>query len=324
MLEVLGLDARASRVYEVMVSQPEWTVADIAAHLAVAPDEVRDALDTLARKSLLRPAEGHPERLRAINPAIGLSALLAGQEAELAEQRAQIARTRQEAARLASRWTATHVPHGSVELLEDEVELRRRQEELTARVRLEVLSFLPGGAQSADVLAVEREAAEGCLARGVRIREAFTTSAMNDAATSAHTDWMARAGAEVRLAPALPTRLVVWDSHTALVPAEPGPGLRAGLLLTAPGIVTALVALFEAVWAGAEPVHEEAPHDRSADPQDLQLVRFLRSGLTDEAMSRQLGVSVRTTRRMLAGLYARLGARCRFEAGYEAARRGWL
>jgi DNA-binding NarL/FixJ family response regulator len=41
-------------------------------------------------------------------------------------------------------------------------------------------------------------------------------------------------------------------------------------------------------------------------------------------VSRQLGISVRTTRRMVANVMERLEARSRFEAGYEAARRGWL
>ncbi|WP_328972711.1 helix-turn-helix domain-containing protein [Streptomyces sp. NBC_00239] len=324
MLEVLGLDERTSRVYEAMVSQPESTVSEIAAHLAVAPDEVRGSLDTLARMSLLRPADDQPERLRVVNPAVGLSALLAGQEAELAEQHAQFARTRREAARLASRWTASHAPHGSVELLEGAEELRRRQAELTQEAKHGLVWLLPGGSQDADVLAAGRDTAEQCLLRGVRIRAMFTTSAVNDPATSAHAHWLAAAGAAVRLAPALPTRLTVWDDRAALVPAESGADLRTGLVLTAPGLVTALAALFEAVWDDAEPLALHTAEVRSADPQDLQLVRFLRSGLTDEAMSRQLGVSVRTTRRMLAGLYTRLNARCRFEAGYEAARRGWL
>jgi DNA-binding NarL/FixJ family response regulator len=46
--------------------------------------------------------------------------------------------------------------------------------------------------------------------------------------------------------------------------------------------------------------------------------------MTDEAISRHLGWSYRTTRRRIAALLHTLGADTRFQAGLHAARRGWL
>ncbi|WP_247597705.1 LuxR C-terminal-related transcriptional regulator [Streptomyces sp. RKND-216] len=54
------------------------------------------------------------------------------------------------------------------------------------------------------------------------------------------------------------------------------------------------------------------------------MLDLLTEGMTDEAVARQLGVSVRTTRRITAELMQRLGARSRFEAGVLAAGRGWV
>jgi len=47
-------------------------------------------------------------------------------------------------------------------------------------------------------------------------------------------------------------------------------------------------------------------------------------GMKDEAIARQLGMSPRTLRRRSQELLAELGAGNRFQAGVEAARRGWI
>lgn len=54
------------------------------------------------------------------------------------------------------------------------------------------------------------------------------------------------------------------------------------------------------------------------------VLRMMASGNLDEVISRHIGVSVRTTRRIISDLSARLGAGSRFQAGVEALRRGWL
>lgn len=54
------------------------------------------------------------------------------------------------------------------------------------------------------------------------------------------------------------------------------------------------------------------------------MLRLLSLGATDEFAAAQLGISVRTVRRMVAQIMNRLGARSRFQAGVKAADRGWL
>jgi DNA-binding NarL/FixJ family response regulator len=54
------------------------------------------------------------------------------------------------------------------------------------------------------------------------------------------------------------------------------------------------------------------------------VLQLLTTGLKDEAIARQLGTSMRTTRRRIASLLATLGVATRFQAGVEAARRGLL
>ena len=56
----------------------------------------------------------------------------------------------------------------------------------------------------------------------------------------------------------------------------------------------------------------------------LVVLNLLAAGLTDDAMARHLGVSVRTVQRRVREICARLGARTRFQAGLQARRHGLL
>ena len=61
-----------------------------------------------------------------------------------------------------------------------------------------------------------------------------------------------------------------------------------------------------------------------ASPQQRILLGMLAVGLTDEAIGRQLGWHPRTVQRHVRRLMSDLGAQTRFQAGLQAARRGWL
>jgi len=55
-----------------------------------------------------------------------------------------------------------------------------------------------------------------------------------------------------------------------------------------------------------------------------QILRLMGAGLTDEAIAARIGMSARSARRHIAAIMDALGAVSRFQAGAEAARRGWL
>jgi DNA-binding NarL/FixJ family response regulator len=57
---------------------------------------------------------------------------------------------------------------------------------------------------------------------------------------------------------------------------------------------------------------------------ERELLRLLAAGATHEAVAHRLDIPLRTTRRRIAALMKQLGAVSPFQAGAEAARRGWL
>jgi DNA-binding NarL/FixJ family response regulator len=89
-----------------------------------------------------------------------------------------------------------------------------------------------------------------------------------------------------------------------------------------PGAVATLVDLFERVWGHAtdlEPSEQDPLSER-----EQQVLDVLATAVKDEISARQMGVSLRTYRRYVAELLARLGAANRFQAAIVAKQRGWI
>ncbi|WP_323179044.1 helix-turn-helix transcriptional regulator [Streptomyces sp. NBC_00320] len=84
--------------------------------------------------------------------------------------------------------------------------------------------------------------------------------------------------------------------------------------------------MFEQTWGSAVPLGADRPRPSDSRPSagELELLRLLASGMTDEAAGNRLGVSLRTVPRQMSALMERLHATSRFEAGLKAAQQGWL
>lgn len=132
----------------------------------------------------------------------------------------------------------------------------------------------------------------------------------------------ARAGEEVRLIAEVPTRLLVAGTTHAMLPEPLGDADTPRVLVRQPALVGAATLLFEELWRRAVPAAGFERGQRSAER--TLLLEQLAAGAQDEQIARRMGVSLRTVRRRVAALMEELDAHSRFEAGVEAARRGWL
>lgn len=203
--------------------------------------------------------------------------------------------------------------------------VRDRLERFSRGARHEVLTFMPGGAHSVPALTAARANDSRLLERGIAIRTIAQDRIRNHAPTLDHAQFLTDAGAEFRTAALLPPRMILVGRRSALVPLDPVDPRKGALHVTAPGTVDSLLALFEQVWATATPLGaDRAPDRKGLTEPERALLTLLARGLTDEAAATRLGVSPRTTRRMMAELMERLGASSRFEAGLKAAQNGWL
>ncbi|MFJ3962868.1 helix-turn-helix transcriptional regulator [Streptomyces sp. NPDC090036] len=325
MLASLGLDAEAESVYRLMLIQQDWGVTEMAAHLACAEESVRSALDRLAELNLLRRSMQAPGGLRPVSPDLGFQLLLQRQQAHLLAQQQQFAESQAAISRLLDEYSElrTGERHG-VEYLQGIDAIQTRLEELAHRSTSECLSFMPGGAQSAASLEASRPLDEDLMGRGVRVLTVYLDSVRNDTPTVEYARWLQDNGGEVRTVPALPLRMVLFDREVALLPVDPTNTKKGAVQLTGPGVLTALGALFEQVWRRAALIGCSQGRDEvGLTGQERELLRLLTQGATDEIAAKKLGIGLRTSRRMMSDLMARLGARSRFEAGVLANKAGW-
>jgi DNA-binding CsgD family transcriptional regulator/sugar-specific transcriptional regulator TrmB len=326
MLELLGLDAQTADVYQLMLANHAWGVAEIARRLKVSTADVRESLEKLTDLRLLhRSAAG--DELQPSDPALGLRELLNERKRELESRQEAVARCEADMAVLVNTYTELYT--GQTQRVAQQFvgveSVQNRIRELASEATSECLTFNPGGAQSRASLEASKPLDRQTLDRGVRMRTVYLDSVRNDSVTTEYAEWLTNLGGEVRTVPSLPVRMLIFDRKTVIVPADPQNTRKGAVQLTEPGVVVGLSGLFDQIWESAAPLGTDQDRDdRGLTRQEKELLRLLGSGLTDEAASRQLGLSLRTVRRMMAELMKRLGAGSRFEAGLRAAQREWI
>lgn len=333
MLEALGLSEQDEAVYCLSLLHPTWSVGRLAADLGVRPQQVAECHDRLIARGLLKR---HPADRQLVVPVpldALLDSLLAQDEARAAQRRWEIAQVGATLRGLVGGYTAGSAKRARLEAeyFEGVEAVRLRLEGLAQVTHHEVLSLHPGGAQSPESITASLPLDRHALRRGVMMRAVYLQGAMTDPMTWDYMRQVAAEGARIRIASQLPTRLTLIDRAVAVVPAEEQAPAGSALVIRGTAVIGALAAFFEQSWASAHPLRlrdAEIPvvfeTGEQPNANDRALLRLLSLGLKDEAVARHLGVSVRTTRRQIADLLLRLEATSRFQAGIQAARRGWL
>ncbi|MEU5084670.1 MULTISPECIES: helix-turn-helix transcriptional regulator [Streptomyces] len=326
-LTLFGLGSDADAVYRTMLRNPQAGIPQVADQLGWHVDQVRQALDELSRLSLVRPSWEVPGRYQAVAPQVGLAVLLSRQEAELRERQERVAASKVALERAIEEYAEIqrHQQYAGVEQLLGIDAIRGRIEALAHEARSEIMGFAPEGAQTPENMTASKPLDAEIMRRGVLLRTIYLDSITKDSSSMSYAQWLVEQGGEIRSIPVLPLRMIIYDRKVVMLPMDPENSTAGAVLLRGVGVVTALCELFERVWTSATPLGAAAGStDDGLTPQEQAVLRLLAQGNTDEAVARKLGVSVRTGRRIVAGLAARLGAQSRFQAGVEAARRGWL
>ncbi|MEG3628667.1 helix-turn-helix transcriptional regulator [Streptomyces poriticola] len=323
MFDVLGMDATAEVVYREMLAHPQDGVADLRCRLRLTEQAVLKALDTLSELALVQHSSEDPRNLHAVDPHLAVDILLARQRAELAAQQQRVQEAQAAVVQIKSEFTQEAF-RDELLFLKGVDSVRDHLATLYDGVENELLTFAPGGAQTAANVRSSRPLAEDLLEHGVQMRTVYLDSARNDPVTVAHADRLAALGGRIRTVPSLPNRLIICDRRIAVVATDPDDTASGAVVLRTAGVVSSLYALFESVWQSAQPMSATAPPagEQGLSPQQMEALRLLSLGHTDESVAARLGVSARTARRLATKLMGHLGARSRFQAGVHAAARG--
>lgn len=171
------------------------------------------------------------------------------------------------------------------------------------------------------------------LRRGVSFRTVYAIDGLELPERLMQARRMASFGEQGRVLPEVPLKLALIDGRTALLPLttrEYGVG-ASSVVVHHSALTDALCAVFETLWRQGAPLGgptasgvPSATASGELTAIEREILTLLAAGLSDNAITRQLGISVRTLRRRIGELQERLGANGRFQAGVLAARRGWI
>lgn len=323
MLEPLGVDSSAEEVYRVLLGEPDSSAHQLADRTGLPLARVRNDLVRLAALRLAQRNEGRPARYRAAPPDIAIPALANERQAALDQARLAVPSLQAE---YRERMAAA-LPGTLLEVLTGPRVGYRRFQELLAATGEELLTFdrVRDGETTG---AVEVEAEAPMLGRGVVCRAVYEAAALEVPGRLPHLRHLADLGEQARVAPRLPLKMLICDRSRAMLPLTGGGSGAESVLLVGPSaLLDGLVEIFEAYWQRSAPLWSAGRREVGStglSEDEYEVLHLLATGLKDEAIARQLGISMRTTRRRIAGLLGTLGAGSRLQAGIEASRRGLL
>jgi DNA-binding CsgD family transcriptional regulator len=190
---------------------------------------------------------------------------------------------------------------------------RRRLAELMASERREHLAINTEQSFDADSARAAAPLSKQIVERGVCLRVLGLPPADRD--LHVDTTLFDRAGFSYREAPEMPLKLFVIDRRVALFPADPADLERGYLEISQPGVVRALVLLFEQHWAKATDPREHGMPQIVLSDREQTLITLLAGGHTDVSAAEQMRVSTRLITKILRELMDRVGVDNRFQLG---------
>lgn len=326
MLTVLGLDPVEEATYRRLITLPSASSADLAQHLDLEPAELRTALASLAEKGLVATSTNGTEQYVASPPLVALGSLVRDRQDDLNRARSELEALTEQYRGAAAQRTVTDV----IDVVTGQEAVAQRFAQLQRSARREVLAFVRSGV--AVVSAAENAEEDAAAARGVTFRVVLERAVLEGPGVFANAQAAMTRGERIRIADRVPLRMIVADRELALIPlasAEDEARGTVGALLVHPSaLLDALLALFDLSWSNAHDLAgavATAPAERDGlDEVDLRVLTLMLSGLTDQAVGSQLGLSIRTVQRRVASLMDAAGVHTRIQLGVQAERRGWL
>lgn len=322
LMTALGFSRAVDRLYPRVLAQSGRELVSVASSLLVTPEELEAQLAPLLEHDIARIEES---RLFVANPVEAVGRMLGETAASAARAHAQL-----DAVAAAIPFLTAPAAKPAPGQVSDVLPLDG--EVSSGGQPVSLLSALIDASKGdllwlrPDQFRKPREDAMAAIvgnaiAEGRRSRAIYPVRALTEARETLVN--RAEVGEQIRVLPELPTRMFIIGTTHAILPEPLGFVDEPRTLTRQRGLVEALILWFESMWERAAPV---TGLDRADARLDLRrfLLQQLATGAQDEQIARRLGVSLRTVRRRVADILTELGADSRFQAGVEAARRGWL
>ncbi|MFG2819964.1 helix-turn-helix domain-containing protein [Kitasatospora sp. NPDC048365] len=316
MLQALGVSEPEEALYRVLLGRPEQSLAELSAATGREPSGLRRQLRALEELGLITRSPTRPVRFRAASPELAIEVLALNLHQKV--EQARLA-----AGELTAVWQAATADRDQpVQVIQGGAANVRHFLQTQQTTQREVLIF-DRPPYVLEGIGTQVEVQLELMARGVSYRTVYHREALAGPEELATARRLSRHGEQGRVVDDLPLKMMIVDRSTALVPFVLEEE-RQTLVLRSSPLLDGLVALFEAVWQRAMPLWSPGKASNELSEEDVQLLGFAAAGWTDEIIARRLGVNQRTVERRMRRLMDSLGARTRFQAGLQAARRGLL
>ncbi|WP_153396210.1 helix-turn-helix transcriptional regulator [Ornithinicoccus halotolerans] len=307
-----------SRLYMAMIRLGTPTTAALVEEGYDAED-VEQAGQELAARGLVESSA--PGRWSVQPPEIAL-----GRLADVLEHRAHSSRN--SAAELGALWRQARragpqdTPAG-MEMISGRAEVVHGLRSVEGLARSELLVMLDGSPASREWLASERpDRLDGsgpalrCVLEGALMREPDVIARLRACPSSVQ---------RVRVTTGLMCSLLISDGTVSVLDlTRHDEGGQGSFVARRSAPVSALTAAFEYAYTFATPVVPGTDDAEELAGRDRRVLELLAAGASDQVIARHTAISVRTVERRVRTLMDRLGATTRFQAGVQAARRGWL
>jgi DNA-binding Lrp family transcriptional regulator len=327
-LEPLGLDVTAEQLYFELIRSPRIDRHELAGRANISEDECARLVTTLESRGLVtRALSQNGERIIPVPPDLAIEALVHRREEEL------------ERLRILGRHLADEFRHALqarspeelVEIVVGREAVVQRIDQLHASLRVDLMMIDTPPYRSADGPAFDPREVDA-LNSGLTYRVIYHRPALDLPGYLEQILTYVAHGEEARVLPRAPMKLSVFDRRAAALPLNPAQlQMETVVIVHESPLLDAIVLAFESMWQRAVPLvpdkplpEEEARVDSQLDATDRRLLTLLAAGFKDSAIARQLGLSDRTIRRHIESLLSHLDASTRFQAGMQAALRGWL
>jgi DNA-binding CsgD family transcriptional regulator/sugar-specific transcriptional regulator TrmB len=320
------IDEVASRVYRLRVTHATDSVERIAARAGLTPDEVTAAEGRLAVLGLLQPSPSGG--WAAVSPETAADTLLADAQKNVLERQTAIATTRARLHALTGEYLearSMRSAKGSIEIIDGIDNIRSLMDDLARNCTTSVDALSPGGGLSEAAIRSATPLDLEALARGVHMRTLFQHTARKHWPTAQYAARTSAAGAQNRTTGVLPSRMVITDNDSAVLPVDPKNTAAGVVVVRDPAVLSFLRRLFDHHWErGLDFTAEEQENGLEPTQLERDVLLLLAAGKKNEVIAHKLDISPRSVSRIVANLMERLGATSRFQAGVRAAMNGWL
>lgn len=322
----LGLDSLALSAYQLTLLADDWSPEDLQAQLGVTAQDLTSAIDVLVDKGLLVPSHEVEGALRSVDPRVGLTRLIEEHDRTLQMAHERLSHTRAATQQLIDLVDDHDTrQRSSLEQVAGRDQVSDRISELLGQATSEVLTVLTM-LPSPDAMATARRGDTVLLERGVQTRMLVLTGHVRRSPDYvAYLTELVGLGAEVRVAPTLPTRMILVDDAAAILPTDPDDPGAGATIIRHHNLIRLMRDTFETLWRGSRALGSDEHRSDRWEPSELELevIRLLGRGNKDEAIARRVGMSLRSVRRLISQMSQELDSNSRFELGLICGSRGW-